>query len=338
MAKPAYKNNEFASTPTSMISTELIKYHKPLFLNRNEKKIVSKEKNADYGIISFEEIHKELNEYSLTSNREIIEQFKSIGLSREEFQIFLAIFDLFVTNGKDDYEKPVLISLKDFHNHILDRKNRLRKSDIDKYISTFSRISSTFIKINTDTASIFPYKRKYKSRLATIYSSIANIAIISMQEYDCDIIKIFPSEYFLYEISHIAQISNYLPRDFIKLNLKSNDNILFFGHYLVKMHNINSKIQINNLSTWETFIPTLINNALPDYDSFMENYELEKHKSQYIDRHVFTPLKNSLAILKNNDYITGYEFSNINTKYVFDNSQKLQVTFKYKETSKIKKS
>jgi len=90
---------------------------------------------------------------------EFIEQFKSIGLSREEFQIFLAVFDLFITKAKNDYEKPVLISLKDFHNHILDHKNRLRKSDIDKYFSTFNKITSTFININTDTANVLPYRK-----------------------------------------------------------------------------------------------------------------------------------------------------------------------------------
>jgi hypothetical protein len=332
LAKPEYKSNAFASAPTSIISTELIKYHKPISINRSEKMIMSERKYMDCGTLSFAEIHNELNAYSLTSDIELVEQFKSVGFTREQFQIFLALFDLFIANSKNDYKDSVLISLKDFHNNILGRKNRLRQSDIDNYKSVFNKLSTTFIDINTTTASIFPYKRKYKNKLATIYCSIANIAIITLPEYNCDIIEILPTRYFLFEICHISQISNYFPRDFIKLNLKSNDNIIFFGHYLVKMHRINSDKKVNNQSFWEVKIPLLVKNSLPDYDLFLENYNREKKKTRFIDRNVFSPLKNALSILKNNDYISSYEIININSNKIYDTEQKLKIIFKYKKS------
>jgi hypothetical protein len=329
LLKPKYKNNKFASTPTSIISTELIKKYKPMIINRSEKKIISEQKNMDYGVISFEEIHQELNEYSLTSNRDLIEQFDSIGLSKIEFQIFLAIFDLFITNVGKDYEKPVYISLKDFHNHILDRKNRLRKNDIENYINVFNRLSGTIIKINTDNAIIYPYKKKFKNKTVNINCTIANIAVISIPEYDCDIIKISPTEYMLYEIRHIKQISNYLPRDFIKLTFRAHDNILFFGHYLTKMHKVNFKKGIK-YSEWETSIPKLTENALPNYELFFEKFNAENKKGRYIDRTVLSPLKNALTIFKINNYIADYEFINIKKKFIFDSNQKLKIKFEYK--------
>ncbi|MEN8905366.1 MAG: hypothetical protein ABF289_05355 [Clostridiales bacterium] len=320
-----YDNKPYASAPVSIVSSELIKKHDPKSVNWDKKNVSSESKSLKSANVAFSEIHDEIDPFNGETDLEILSRYKSIGLSRVEFQIFLAIFDIFNKeyNKTKTLELPVFLTLKDFHSKILCINNRIRKNDIEKYINIFDKLSNKLITI--DTSKIINKKRKK----VFIHGPIANITVISIPEDNFYGLKIFPTGYIQYECINIRHISNYLPRKFIQLDLRANDNILFFGYYLVRMHKLNRN-ENYTISNWKSSLLKAINNALPDPKSFIENYKNNKNqKSQYLNRHIILPIKKALEILKLQNYILKYDFVNLNTKNIFDESQKLNITFNY---------
>lgn len=330
-----YEKKTYSSTPISVISADLIKKHKPEIINRGKKNIRSRPEKLSCGEISFSEKCEEINLYSKKTNLEILNCYNSISLSRAEFQFFLAIFDIFITeyNKTKDLEQPIFMTIKDFHNQVLNIKNRIRKEDIVKYINIFDGLSNKLITI--DTTKVINKKRKK----LFIHGPIANITIISIPEDDFYGLKIFPTGYIQFECINTRHISNYLPRKFIQLDLRENDNILFFGYHIVRIHKLNNKNKNKELIfTWKSSVIKVINSALPDAITFFENYNKNKYqKSQYLNRNIILPLKKSLEILKTQNYILEFSFINLKTRNIFNESQKLVIIFNY-DKSKFKEN
>jgi hypothetical protein len=290
----------------------------------------------EWGVVNLIDKKEEIDEYSEKTDKEILKQFSNIGLNRVEFQIYLAIFDLYLANCKQDNERPVLISIKDFHTKVLENKNRLRKSNIDKYNMIFRRLTNKYIKINTSSANIAPYKIKSIKSLR-LESIITNIAIIKLPNYKEEIVKIFPTEYMLLEFKQLSHISNYFPRNFITLDMREHDNILFFGYYLVKMHKINIKNQKDFCFRWEIKLSKLISEALQNVIKFINKYSNERRKKECAEREIINPLKKACTIMKNSGYIVDFGIDNLNVRNIMADITKLVINFNYNK-GKIKNS
>jgi hypothetical protein len=233
-----YDNKKpYTSAPVSIISSELTKKHEPVNLDRGKQKVESKTKKLDNSDVSFSEIHNDIELYSEEPNLEIIKRYNSIGLTRIEFQFFLAIFDICLGeyNKTKNFKEPIFMTIKDFHSKVLNMKNRVKKEFVGKYIDIFDRLSNKLITV--DTYKIVNKRRKN----LFIHGPIASITIISIPEDNFYGLQISPTGYLQFECLNRKHISNHLPREFIQLGLRENDNILFFGYHLVRNHQINRK-------------------------------------------------------------------------------------------------
>jgi hypothetical protein len=328
MKKYKYKDKSYSSAPVSLVSAELPKKHKSKTVNRFNKDVNSSIKSLKCGDIIFSEVHSEIEDFTGTgaSDLEILNRYNSIGLSRMEFQVFLAIFDIFISeyNKTKSIDTHIYLSLKDFHNKVLGIKNRIRDQDIQRYFNIFNNLTNKIITIDTSMV----IKKKLKQ--AYFRSSITNITIISIPEEKFYGLRIYPTGYIEYECVNSKHISNYLPRDFIRLDMRENDNVLFFGYYLVRIHKINKR-NCSLSFTWESNIIKIINNTLPSPDYFFENYNKNPRKTQLLKRSVIDPLKKSLDILKNYNYVIKFDIPNLTPKTLFK-EQKVNIVFNYDKT------
>ena len=347
--KPCKFNQNSASCFTDKLSVNIIKEHKSKQLENdtNDTKIIITENiNTDFGNMHLEAIFKGHD----TSY--ILKNYRTIRFSREELQIYLAILNVYMQNTlKKDYGKPFEFSTKDFHNNILSRKNRLRKTDLQKYENIFVRIASKRVAFSSKNATIDPFNQ-FDSR---INSTLVNIDIISSNDYKDQIIRIVPSALTLLELNQVKQISNFFPVDFLKLPFKKSDNILYFALYLSMLHRNNEwhyskekgkrrKKIYNKGFKKELFIMTIINNALPNYQEVFKSFEEYKSKNndgkKYFDREILNPLKETISIYVEHGYINkNYKMPEYSKNIL---NEKLTVIFNYDvgkliETDKFKK-
>jgi hypothetical protein len=331
--KLEYKNKSYSSAPVSLVSAELIKRHNPKSLDRAKNLINSETKKLKCGDVIFSDKHKEIENDNLSGEMdlEILKKYKPIGLTRLEFQFFLAIFDIFISeyNKNKSLKNPIYLTLKDFHNKVLGINNRIRSVDINKYIDTFDNLSNMIITIDTSTV-----VRK-KRRKLFIHGPVASINIVSIPEEKFYGLEIYPTSYLKYECINSKHISNHLPRDFIQLDMRENDNVLFFGYHLVRMHKINKRDELS--CYWETTLNRLINNAIPYPEYFLKKYNDTRQKTQFLKRQLLDPLTSALKILSENGYVLDYEISKINSRKFLYDETKLSLIFNY-DKSKFKNS
>jgi hypothetical protein len=330
------KKREHASMPTSLLTDEIIDQHESKNINASEKKVVSGTIKNKAGTIKFsEEIKEQINPF--TPESEILKNYKNLGFTREELQVYLATLNVYLHNmPKTKYGHPFELETPYFHNEILNRKNRLRKEDLKRYELIFERLASKRIHYTTNNASTAPYKRKNMSNV-NINSPLIHADIITDTKYKHQIIRIVPSAYTLLELKQIKQISNYLPWDLLQLSFdKSCDNIFYFGAYLVRMHRNNENRQVgkkrvkNVTCAWEVELKTIVENALPNGKELIDRYKNEREKKKFIQRNIEKPLKEALKILEKHKYIIPIKKKRIDINYRDAFSEnKIKVIFNY---------
>lgn len=310
---PKLRNH--ASCPNSLISEQLTKNHIPERIDSSDydkNLIVSEDIQTGAGIISFnQKIDDRID--PLKDDSEILKNYKSIGFSREELQIYLALLNVYIQAvSKKDYGNPLEIETSFFHNEVLKRDGHLQKRDLERYRQIFRKIATKRICYSSNNASIHPYKKK-EFRSVSIDSPLINIDIITKLDYKKQIINIVPSAYTLLELKLIKQISNYLPWDFLQLDFKESDNIFYFGMYLIRMHRnnmtsiiINEKGKTDRIKNvtfaWEIDFKKLVLESLPNGKELIEQYENEREKKKFIERNIEGPLNKAISFFEKCNY------------------------------------
>jgi len=344
-------NKEYSSTITSGVATEIMKENKPNEIDRAKKEITSKHE-TDIGIIQISKYIPDMDKYSFDTDEEMLKQYNLIklGYTREEFQIFQALFDVFLTEGKKkNYNQPIEISIKDLHYNILghNKNTKFRSKDIEYYRNKASSLSRQRIHYTTTNAKhSYLLKGKYKN--LHIDGNIMNVEFIEGEnsEFKEQILRVIPTSYMQHEAIVSKQISNCLPREF--LNLKEHDNFVYFGFYINKMHKLNSKqkeveekiikgkiikntVNSNVVSHgWEVNLKKLILEAIPNGKELILEFEKTERKKQFLERNIIPYLVKVLDVYKSKGYILKYNKKdltnkNIKTKNIFDEETGLKV-------------
>lgn len=323
---------DHASMPTSLLNNEIIKAHNLYKIESG--KAISKSSQSKIGCFS---IAEQIEKSSLEKS-ELLEKYKYIGITREEYQVYLAVLNVYTQNmsQKDITDsKPYELDIHHFHSKVLKRKNRLRKEDLERYSNIFKRLASKWVCYTVRDATIKPYNSK-KMRYAKCECPLIHASITTYDDYKNQIVKIIPSDYTILELKTIGHISNYLPWDFIELGFDKSDNVFYFGLYLVTMHKNNSsrkedkKIIKNKTCGWEVSMKTLVEKALPNGKELIEQYEKTEHKTQFTKRHITKPLLEAFEILKKHKYILKHTKDGFIYKNAFDEGKnKISCIFNY---------
>ena len=362
--RPEYKkNNDFASIPTSGVTKELSKIHRPELIDRANKTISMKKEFAA-GVILLSDKKETIDEYSSDTDIELLSQFKNnnLGFSKEEMQIYYAFFDLYLLNGKKSgYKAPFDIATKDLHYDVLgqNRNTKFRSDDFAFYKQIALKFSGRRIEYTTEKASqSYLANGKYKN--ICVNSSIMQMEILEggQGEYKEQVLRIIPTTYMQHEAKVMKQISNFLPREF--LNLNAHENFFYFGTYINNMHKINSShkeveektvkgklikktVKVHPVSyAWEVSLKKLIEEALPEGEKTIQEYKATRRKKEYLDRKILPYITKALDVYKSKWYILKYnkkEFSSINSRTVLENDDfKISLIFNYdKDIIKSKK-
>lgn len=331
---------------TDKLSQEVIKNQKSKSYDTYSNSITSDNHIKDFGNFQISQNIKE------TDKSYILENYKNIQFTREEIQIYIAILNVYIQNiSKKNYGVSYEFSVKEFHNVVLGRKNRLRKEDLQRYEKMFVLIASKRIIYNSENATIAPFKKLN----ARVNSTLINIDIISKNNYKDQIIRIVPSELTMLELKQIKQISNFFPVELLKLPFKKSDNIFYFALYFTNLHRNNEshieKIKgkrpkriYNKAFKKEINIKTILKKALPNYPEILKKFEHYKNNNSrgkhFFDREILNPLQETINIFIKHGYIDkNYKIPEY-SKNILD--EKITVIFNYDvgkliETNKFKK-
>lgn len=327
--KTILKDTHYASVPVSLLGQDICKEYTTTDINRHENSIRAT-KEANYGVIEVKEYITTPFEFE-KNQEEILRVYQNIKLRREALQIYFALISTYIENVPNKkYGKEIKLTFKQLHEDILKRSkiDRLRETDIKYYREIFSYLSTRRITWEPKGATEKPYKTK---RLKNISVNDSNLILIEThtgeENEDKNTFTIKPTSYTLFELKHIKHISNVFPKDFITLDFKKNDNILYFGYYLTRIH----KICINSKEHCKEFkFYTLIENALPNGKRLMEELSTAREKKKFFTRQILQPLKEALEILEDNSIVKKIDIP----KEI--NLQQIKKIIEQDETQKIK--
>lgn len=354
--KPNLKiDKDFASAVTSGLVSEIMKETKANKIDRAEQQIIS-QRETDMGTVQIVELIPNMDYTSPNTDEELLRQYDLLkqGYTREAFQLFQALFGVFLIEGKKkDYNQPIFISIKDLHYNILghNKNTKFRSKDVDYYRRMAHRLSRPrihYTTVNAKTNSKNSYLLKGKFKNTKIDGNIMNVEFIEGEssEYKEQVYKVIPTTYMQYEAKLFRQISNCLPREF--LNLKESDNFVYFGFYINKMHKLNSRQKFTEEKTvkgkiltarvnrqvttwmWEVNFKKIIEEAIPTGKKLIIEFEKTERKKQFLERNIVPYLVKALDIYKAKGYILKYnkkDFTNKNiiTKNIFDEETGLKV-------------
>lgn len=306
--KPKSKRNKtqkvklkYNKTHASMISSPLTEVlttsFKPEKVIKAKKEIHCNSIENSAGILSMIQKDESIDPYDIKiSESEILNNYTTIGLLREELQIYLVLVNLYLTNIPKKNQalgKSLEVDVKFLHNEVLGRQDHLREEHLAFYRGIFSRLSTMRLtyKSNKSSKKLFK-KREFKN--CEIDSNLIQISVTTYDNLKEQTITITPTEYTLLELREIKQFNNFVPVEFFNLDFrKEYDNILFFGICLCNIHRINARSKIkddegktitikNKTFAWEIDFTKLINKALPHAKYIVEGYENEKNKKKDI--------------------------------------------------------
>ena len=328
-----------ASCFTSNLTTAIIQNFKSRDLSKDGTVVIGEEKKLDIGTIRLDQ------EIAETNKSYIFENYQTIRFSREELQIYLAVLNVYMQNiNKKNWGVPFEFSIKDFHMNVLGRKNRLRKTDLERYENIFEGLGGKRIRYNPEITTIAPYNKK-EFKGIRINSPLIHVDIVILNNYKEQVIRVIPSTLTMLEFKSVRQISNYLPIEVIQLRFDKSDNIFYFLIHIVKMHRNNESYvektkgkkpkRIYPPSHKKEFIlRNLIIKALPNHEEILLNFEESTRKKEFFNMLVLMPLKETLEIYKNHGYIDkNYKIPDY-SKNVLD--EKVEVIFNY-DITKLKK-
>lgn len=329
------KIKDFASCPTSLLSAELTTSMTPKIVNKNNKTIKSDSIQRDMGLFSLSQDYN-IETNPLTTKQEILKQCKDIGFTREELQLYLALFTTYDQNiPKSEYGIPFLIELPYLHNKLLKKTKNLQKKDIKKYKNILNTLSMKKVEFTTIGANKKPYNLK-NMKDTHINSTLINASIITDTSYKYQLVEIIPSEYTLLELKGIGQINNCFPKEFIELDFDKSNNVFYFGLYLARMHRNNATTKINKKTiknkkfAWECELKKMIENALPDGEELINKLNKEKKNYKYFfNLYIEDPLMEAIEnFAKYNYFIPNKNKPILYKKDVFTEN-KLKFYFNY---------
>jgi hypothetical protein len=342
--KPTLKYNEnHGSMISSPLAEALTTNFKPERVSKANKEIYCNEIKNSAGVLSMIQEDKTIDNYDLRPESEILNNYTTIGLSREELQLYLILVNLYLENiPKKNYGKTLKVDVKFLHNKILKKQNRLRQEDMDFYRGIFARLSTKRLTYkSTNAINIFKQKR-FKN--VEIDSNLIQIGVMTNNELKEQLINITPTDYTLLELKEIKQFNNFVPTEFYNLDFRKEfDNILFFGICLCNMHRNNAtskdkndegkQITIKNKSyMWEIDFVKLVNKSLPHAEHIIDGYEKEKNsKKRYIESNIENPLIKAIEIMIKNNYIINFDFNKLKINYrkAFQENNKIKFIFNY---------
>lgn len=337
-------NKEHGSMISSPLTEALTTNFKPEKVVKANKEIHCNSIENSAGILSMIQKDESIDPYDFkTSESEILNNYTTIGLSREELQIYLILVNLYLTNISKKNQalgKPLEVDVKFLHNEILGRQDHFREEHLAFYRGIFSRLSTMRLtyKSNKSSKKLFK-KREFKN--CEIDSNLIQISVTTYNNLREQTITITPTEYTLLELREIRQFNNFVPNEFFSLDFrKEYDNVLYFGICLMQMHRNNATSKIKNdegktitvknkTCGWEMDFTNLINKALPHAKCIINGYTKEKYKKRYIQSNIEKPLIKAINIMIKNNYIINFKFEKeINYKNAF-NENMIKIIFNY---------
>ena len=350
--KLKFSSNQ-ASAPMSVLNEGLTKKYNGESIKTIDpytKKIISNKFTNCCGEIYITDEYKTIEKYDRTPESQILKNYTNMCFTREELQIYFALIDVYLRNvSKKDFGETLEIPVKDFHEKVLKRCNRIRPEDLKKYKDIFIKLANKRIQYNSSCATSNFFNKKALKDLE-INSSLVNIDIITDNISNQQVIELTPSTYTKLELTTIKQFTNFFPIGLITLAFDKHPNILFFGLYLIRMHRINQKSKTkdpethkiktieNKIYAWEIGLNKLIENGLQDGNEIInalkskkedENYIREK--TTYFKRKILNPLIESLEILEQSFCLKNLkinELKKLKYKNLFDET-KIKLYFNY---------